>query len=432
MDRDTGPDAAAAPLQRLTGDRMTMSADEARSSLATRVAERDLIGTNLHALYDNVGMKLLAGATLTGATKKTWDGANADLAGMLEIFTAYSEILDRAAAMLGRTRRPAAATLAAVTTLLTGPSVRLAAAPTPLGRRRLTDTGRRELTLTAAVKQMTDAFAKVSNVVTEAETVWDEITGHLGGIDDELGRARKHAGGLADEALTADLTAAEEELRGLRAVLNSDPLSFWHDGRVDTAGPQRLRDRVSAAAARAAELARLRADADRQLAKAARAVAEPREASRDAAAARAEAAEKIAAADLPWGPRADAGLATPALDGRLAAAQAMCANGQWSRLAGELASIERAAAAEVERLRAAEREARWLLGRRHELWGRLGGYRAMADSLGGAEDPRLNAAYEQAETLLVNAPCQLTAAADAVTRYQKAVKRFRGQEEPDP
>jgi hypothetical protein len=76
-------------------------------------------------------MTLLAGATLTGITNKTWNDAGAELAGMLEIFTAYSEVLDRAAAMLGRTRRPVPAALAAVATLLTGPSVRLAAAPGP-------------------------------------------------------------------------------------------------------------------------------------------------------------------------------------------------------------------------------------------------------------------------------------------------------------
>jgi hypothetical protein len=184
-------------------------------------------------------------------------------------------------------------------------------------------------------------------------------------------------------------------------------------------------------AARAAELARLREGTDQRLAQVARTVAAAREAARDAAAARAEAAEKIAAADLPWGPRADAGLASPGLDGRVATAQALRAAGQWSRLAAELASIEQAAAAETERLRAAEREARWFLGRRHELWGRLRSYRAMADKRGGAEDPGLNSTYSQAEGLLVTVECQLTAAADAVSRYQQAVRKFLGRE-PGP
>lgn len=111
-----------------------MSADQARSSLAARVTERDLIRTNLQALYDNVGMKLLAGASLTGATKQTWDEASGELAAMLETFTSYSEVLDRASMILGRGRRPAGTALAEAEALLTGQSVRLTAAPTPLGR----------------------------------------------------------------------------------------------------------------------------------------------------------------------------------------------------------------------------------------------------------------------------------------------------------
>src|SRR5260370_1503510 len=288
---------------------MTMSADEARRSLAARVAERDLIRTNLHALYESVGMKLLAGASLAGTTKQTWDEANADLAAVLETFTAYSDVLDRGAGMLGRIRRSAGPALTEVAALLTGPSVRLTPAPAPLGRRGLTDSGQREITLTAAVEQMTKAFARVTRVATEAETVWDEVASRLDGIDDEIGRARRQAAGLADDALTADVAAADEELRSLRSLLNSDPLALRQGDPVGTRRPDRLRGRVAAVAARARELARLRDEADRRLTKVGRAVAEAQAAGRDAAAARAEAAEKISAQDPPWGPRADAGLA---------------------------------------------------------------------------------------------------------------------------
>src|SRR5258708_28235799 len=255
---------------------MTMPPDEARRSLAARVAERDRISTNLHALYESVGMKLLAGASLAGTTRQTWDEANADVAARLETLTAYSDVLDRAAAMLGRVRRAAGPALAEVAALLTGPSGRLTPAPAPLGRRGLTDSGQREITLTAAVDQMTKAFARVTKVVTEAETVWDEVTSRLDGIDDELGQARKQAAGLADDALSADVTAAHEELRSLRSLLNSDPLALRQGARVDTARPDRLRTRVSAAGARAGELARLRDDAGRRLAEVARPAPERR------------------------------------------------------------------------------------------------------------------------------------------------------------
>jgi hypothetical protein len=51
----------------------------------------------------------------------------------------------------------------------------------------------------------------------------------------------------------------------------------------------------------------------------------------------------------------------------------------------------------------------------------------MADSMDGAEDPGLTTGYQEAEELLVKAPCRLTAAADAVTRYQQAVLAFIGR-----
>jgi len=414
---------------------MTISPDEARTALATRIAERDLISQNLHELYESIGMRLLSGATLTGATKQKWEAASTDLAAMLETFTAYSEVLDRAGAVLGRGRRPAGPALAEVTTLLTGPSVRLTAAPAPLGRRGLTESAQRDVTLATAVQQMRTAFARVSKVAAQAEAVWNEITGRLGGVDEELAQARQQAAGLADDALTTDLAVAEDGLRALRGLLNSDPLALAQDAQgnqVDTARPDRIRAQVGAVAARVAEVARLRDGIDRRIAEVARAVADAHTAERDAAAARAAAAEKVSAAELPWAGGSPTDLAGPArngrdLDGRLAAAQGLRSSGQWSRLAAELASIEQAAAAAAERLRAAQREASWLVGRRHELWGLLGAYRAMADRSGGAEDPGLATEYERAERLLHTAPCPLTAATDAVTRYQQAVLTFTGR-----
>jgi len=95
------------------------------------------------------------------------------------------------------------------------------------------------------------------------------------------------------------------------------------------------------------------------------------------------------------------------------------------RYLGELTGSSQQAA--LGRLRAAQRETSGLVGRRHELWGLLGAYRAMADRSGGAEDPGLATEYERAERLLHTAPCPLTAATDAVTRYQQAVLTFTGR-----
>ena len=62
-----------------------------------------------------------------------------------------------------------------------------------------------------------------------------------------------------------------------------------------------------------------------------------------------------------------------------------------------------------------------LLGRRDELRWLFDAYKAKAARLGATEDPRLAARYDQARELLGTAPCDLTAAADAVNRFQQAV-----------
>jgi hypothetical protein len=61
------------------------------------------------------------------------------------------------------------------------------------------------------------------------------------------------------------------------------------------------------------------------------------------------------------------------------------------------------------------------LGRRDELRGLLGAYKTKAARLGGAEDRDLAARYDQAYELLWTAPCDLAAAAAAVTGYQQAI-----------
>jgi hypothetical protein len=65
------------------------------------------------------------------------------------------------------------------------------------------------------------------------------------------------------------------------------------------------------------------------------------------------------------------------------------------------------------------------LDRRDELRGLLDAYQARAAKLGGAEDSELDARYDRAHDLLWTAPCDLSAAADAVAGYQQAVLALR-------
>ena len=403
-----------------------MTREQAAAAVAAATTERDDIQTNLLELDGSFGKRMLAGASLTGESKRRWEVAAADLATLWEIYTAYAAVVDRAAALLAAARRPSDQELARITAMLNGPSVELTR-PVPLARRELTETGRSELTLATAVREMNRAFASVADVVAAAEGVWNETADGLSEIGTELDAAREQAAGLGDDELTGALAAAGNELAGLRDVLNSDPLALWRGGRADTSRLDGLRTQAAAAVARTGALARLRDDAQRRITAAAAAVAAAAGAFQDAAAARDRAAAKIAAADLPPAP-------TPAaaadLDARLAALDGLRAAGRWSRLAAELDTVEAHAAATGRRYRDAERAAAALLGRRDELRGLLDAYRAKAARLGAAEDTELASRYRRASDLLWTAPCDLAAAMAAVTHYQQAILALGERRQP--
>ncbi len=401
-----------------------MTREQAADAVAAATAERDGIQAKLLELDGSFGKRMLAGAALTGESKRRWEVATADLAALWETFTAYAAAVDKAAELLAGARRSSDRELAQITTLLTGSSVEVTRS-VPLARRDLTETGRSRLTVAAAVREMRRVFAGVSDVVAAAESVWNETADGLSEIGAELDAAKKQLGDTGDDEAAGALAAAGDELGRLRDLLNADPLALWQGGSVDTARLGRLRKQATAAAARAAEIGRVRADAQRRISAAAAAVSAAAAAFADAVAARDRAAARIAAAELPPPPAETAGL-----DVRLAALDKLKAAGRWARLAAELDTIEAEAAAAGQRYRDAQRAAAALLGRRDELRGLLGAYQIKAGRLGAAEDSELSRLYDEAHELLWTAPCYLAAAAAAVTRYQQAILALSGRRQP--
>jgi len=401
-----------------------MSRDQAAAAVAAATAERDSIQANLLDLDGSFGKRMLAGATLTGESKLRWEAAADDLAALWEIFNAYAVVVDKAAELIAGAGRLSDRELELVTTWLTGASVELTR-PKPLGRRGLTETGRSDLTLAAAVQEMKRAFASVADVVAAAESVWNKTADGLGMIGAQLAAAKEQLGDLSDDETTGALAAAEGELGELRDRLNSDPLALWQGGRVDTTRLEWLRAQAAAATVRAGSLARLRADARQRISAAQAAVATVTAAREGADAARSAAAAKIAQNYLP--PPLPA---APDLDVRLATLGKLEAAGRWARLAAELDTIESEAAAATERYRDAERAAATLLDKRAELRGLLDAYQAKAARLGAAEDTELAMRYQQAHDLLWTAPCDLAVAAAAVTHYQQAILTLNGGRQP--
>jgi hypothetical protein len=162
------------------------------------------------------------------------------------------------------------------------------------------------------------------------------------------------------------------------------------------------------------------ADADARIGAATAAVSAARAAWQDAMAARERAAARIAA-PLPAAPEV-AGLAD-----QLAALSGLKAAGRWSHLASELDVIEKRATTTAAQCQQAERDAVALLDRRDELRGLLDAYRARAARLGAIEDTELEARYARARKLLWMRPCDLSASADAVIGYQRAILALGGR-----
>jgi hypothetical protein len=392
-----------------------MTRDQAAAAVKAAVAERDAIQANLLELDSSFGKQLLAGAELTGGTKRRWDATAVTLATLWLVFSAYSAVVDQSAEAAARHLGPRE--LAAISGLLAGRSVQLASGPAPLAGRDLADPGREDLTMATAVARMRGAFSAVTEVVSAAEHVWTEVAGRLDAVGAELARVTPIAATLGDEALTGNLTAAQGKLARQRDTLNSDPLALWQpDGTVDTSGADRLAERVAATAIRADELARLRDEAHQRVTEITTAAATAGSAREDAVAAWQLAAVKIAAGALPPPPPDLADLS-----GRLAGLGALLADGRWTRLASELDLLERELATAMADFKGAERAVVAAMAKRDELRGLLGAYKAKAARLGGAEDSGLAQRYDQARDLLWTAPCDLTAAAAAVAAYQQAV-----------
>ena len=391
-----------------------MSKEQAAAAVKDAVAERDAIQANLLELDSSFGKQLLAGAELTGETRRRWDATAATLGTLWQVYEAYSAVVDQAAEAAARHLGPRE--LAALSALLTGRSVRLAAGPAPLAGRDLADPGREDLTLATAVARMRGAFSAVTEVVAAAEHVWTEVAGRLDAAGAGLARVTPLATALGDEALAGNLASAQDKLARMRDTLNSDPLALWQGGTVDTSGADRLAERVAAAVARADELIRLRDEARQRVDEVRAAAAAARAARDDAAAAWQRAAEKIAAAALPPPPAESADLSA-----RLAGLGPLMDGGRWPRLASELDLLDRELAAATASFREAERAAVSALARRDELRGLLGAYKAKAARLGAVEDTALAQRYDRARVLLWTAPCDLTAAEAAVAGYQQAV-----------
>ncbi|HSZ43122.1 MAG TPA: hypothetical protein VK817_24435 [Trebonia sp.] len=377
---------------------------------AQAIATRDAIQANLLDLDGSYGKRLLDGARLRGVSKEKWDAAAARLADLWQTFTAYSAVIDRLAE-LTQARRPKAETPELIR-LLSGRCVTLTQAPAPLARRDLADTGRRDLTLTAAVAAMRSAFSDVTDVTSAAEAAWNDTGSRLDAVAAQLTGARQRFAGIDDQRLTAEVAAAQERLDAYRADLNSDPLA------LDASGVGALGELAATIAAEAAKLDQLRREARDRIGQLRAQADELAAARRDAVTAWQRASVRVAGV-----PPLPAETPPPPLD-RL---DALAGAGQWRQLSETIDKCASALTVALSQTRDTSRSMVSFIDQRDELRGLLDAYKVKAARLGSAEDEGLTARYDRARALLWTAPCDLAAAADAVTGYQQAILALEGQ-----
>jgi hypothetical protein len=385
-------------------------AEELAAKAADAIATRDAISANLLDLDGSYGKRLLDGAELRGVTKEKWDTAAAQLADLWQTFTAYSAVIDRLAE-LARARRPRAET-PELTELLSGRCVTLTKAPAPLARRDLADTGRRELSLTSAVAAMRSAFSVVTDVTSAAEAVWNDSGGRLDAVAAQLAGARQRCAGIDDQWLAGELTAAQERLDTYRADLNADPLG------LDASGVGALSVLAARLAAEAAKLDELRREARDRIARLRAQGGELAAAWQEAVTAWQRASVRVAG--VPPLPPEPAPPPLERLDG-------LAATGQWRPLSELVEQCASALDTALSQTRDTSRRMLSFIGQRDELRGLLDAYKVKAARLGSAEDEGLTARYDRARELLWTAPCDLGAAAGAVTGYQQAILALEGQ-----
>ncbi|MFE1322707.1 hypothetical protein [Kitasatospora phosalacinea] len=429
-----------------------MNREEVDRALARLGAERDAVEAALLALQDHPGLRLLTGAELSGRTRERWAVAEGGVALLWALFDRYAEALASARAVRSRRTRPTNAELTELGELLTGRSVTVSGGRLPHPSGGLPAPARlvEQVTLGELLERMNGWYAVVVEVVSAVDAVWSALPARIDLLLAELGRVRMLAGSVGvrpgGHPLADDLDELAGQLTALRALVVADPLALWRPSRVpaqrgraaedaawasptgavDTAGFDRMGRRLDDVRVELEGLLRLRDESHERLQQVADLLQRADLTLAEARRARGEVLAKIAATEVPAVPGPPSAL-------REAIGQAVDyqQTGQWHRLGPLLDALEDAAAKELGRARQSLTEVAQPLAVRAELRGRLEAYKAMAARLGLAEDPEVVERFEKARWLLWSAPCDLRAAAEAVGRFQQAL-RAPDRQPPQP
>jgi hypothetical protein len=388
-------------------------ADAATDRLA---AEHQAILDGLTQLEDHIGRRMLEGAALEGVTRRRRDEVRHGMATLWACYESYREAVVQVRTLRAQQPQPAGAELREIERLVTG-TVTVTLPNPDSARAPLV----KQLTLAELVSEIHTVATEVHRVVSAVDRVWAELSPRIERCHELLRDAEALA---ADLGLTADtdpaaalLPSLAGRLETVRRIGLTDPLQLWAGDGVEMTAAEQLAAHCEQAHADLAELGELRRHAQPHLDRITATLTAAMRLDQRALDERRQAHVKILGMPAP---DPDAPVEHP-LTPRLEDAHELGRRGLWRELATELPALEQEAVATLERSQAELAEAGKPLRDRAELRGRLSAYRAKAAALGRIEDLALEELAQRARDLLWSAPCDLAAAAAAVTEYQDAV-----------
>jgi hypothetical protein len=368
--------------------------------LASIRGERERISTALVALDGHPTRRILQTAGLTGATQVEWQQAQAALDSLWANFTGYADVVERAEQVRGNRSLPERGRLQQLHWLLTAESVTVQSATGPVA----------QATLTAVATAMTQAYERISGLMSQVDSVWSALLPRL----DQAEQTRQETLARVAEiepALAGRLTDLATPVSQLSEALLTDPLSLAGDTRLAD-----IEARLAAVTADLDAVVALRNDLHPRLDAIDMLIRQVAVAEAAAAAARDRAASRVDGLPLP-----DVPANAAALRARSARLGELVAERAWLRLASEVEAVARAAQGALAEAKESERRAAAPLQLRDELRGRLHAYQSKAIAMGLAEDPGVTRLFAAARDLLWTAPCDLGAAVSAVDRYAQQI-----------
>ena len=393
------------------GDRMTL--DELDRAVRQVRGPLEQIRDELVDVELDPTRALLDASELEGDTATRWAAASATLSQLWESHRVLAAVLERFAKLRGTRTRLRPDQIAALSELVERPSITCVNQDGPAGSQEVV------VTPAALVERMSADLVGAKAVLAQIDAAWDTLGPRLRTIGEVITATRELCEQLGEPEPDA-LETARQELTALGRRLANDPLSVQPED-VDAL-------EASAAAPRAdlEAIAGLRDHIGKRLATARELLAELRRTVRDADAASAEVAVKIA--DSP----AAAPLRLVESEAQLEQVVKLAEAGAWGQAWRALAEWTTGADLLLAEARRIVADSRALIAARGELRGRLVAYEAKARRHGLIEDPGVLRHFECAHEALYTAPTDLAAADALLRRYGQALLGERSAREAQP